>query len=126
MFWKITNLSKNYLDFLASHGLVSFIKEITRPRSGNCLDHIYGRLDSFVSSCEKGVCDFKISDHSMTAILIDIGKKYVYLDSTFGNCVTKIDFRKLKTNLSFEFWEEFFSEGDPSKSYDIFIDTLRS
>lgn len=44
-----TEVVSTYVDLLASHGLNSYINEMTRTKSGKCLDHIYGRFFVFFS-----------------------------------------------------------------------------
>lgn len=59
---------RNYLGLMSHFELESYINEptrITRIRQ-SCIDHIFGRLDSF--SVSSGVVDLGISDHCMTSL----------------------------------------------------------
>lgn len=116
----------NYQALLASHGLSCFIYEPTRPSSGSCLDHIYGRLCNVeLTECVKCVFDFKITDHCMTGLVFAISKTRLCKSPMSVARKAKIDFAKLKNSLYFEFWEDVFAASDSSTAYSIFIDSLK-
>lgn len=106
---ELSDTVTNYLALLASHGLISLIDESTRFRSGKCLDHIYVRFSNIsLSSCEKCVFDFRITDHSMTGLLVSISREDKRDSFKSLIYVTKIDSTKLKSILCFESFLEVY------------------
>ena len=62
-------LESEVLKFCTSNDMSQLIENITRPKSGTLLDHIY--VNSRVYNVtESGIVDFHITDHSPVYLLI--------------------------------------------------------
>lgn len=66
-----TLISDSYQTLMVENGLKSLVNEPTRPCSGTCLDHVFGRFDVLHSNAFAGVnLILNITDHCMTGLLI--------------------------------------------------------
>lgn len=112
---------------MASHGLTSFIKSITRPVSGTNIDHIYGRFDSSTLSPSAGLnFDLGISDHCMIGLKISCLNNVRNFNNNSPPVIQKINFSALYNSLRFEKWESVYAEKDVSKAYNLFLSTLQA
>lgn len=115
----------SYHVMLSEHGLVSFVNEPTRPTSGTCLDHVFGRfLKMFHNPSAAIVFDLQITDHCMTGIVFSSLRSKEQVRHVPERITAKIDFRKLNNNLLFADWVEVYVEENPSRAYDLFLKSL--
>jgi len=109
----------NYLSILAKFGLFPFINDVTRPRSGTCIDHVFCRFRSFQESYDSFIYDFGITDHCMVglSVRIDISetRRPEMQKSTFVN------FDELNNLLRYESWSDVYLCNNILDAYPLFL-----
>jgi hypothetical protein len=118
---------QNYTALMGSLGLDSIINEPTRITefSKTCIDHCFVRFSNLKEinfNCIGTVAHLNITDHSMTSLEI-------YFDFEQPNqilCKTRINFERLKENLSCFDWTPVYQETCPSSAFNLFVNTLNT
>ena len=119
-----TELTDEYNSILVDHGLFSYINECTRPISGTCLDHIFGRFKDSHSDYHCINLDLNVSDHCLTGIFLPSSglSKEKARPKTFS----KINYDVLNSFLLAETWADIYQISDASLAYSEFIKRLKT
>lgn len=118
------SLCQDYLFLMSSFGLKCFVKDITRPASATCLDHVFSRL-STKFSLRVDVLDTRITDHSTIHGNIVYKKKESTNDPKPADIIQKhIEFDILNKDLEREHWDDVYEENDPNVAYNILLKKL--
>lgn len=115
----IDTRSDEYLDLLATHGL---LPSHTLPtRDDKCLDHSFVKSNNKVITV---VCDSSVTDHRALHLCISLSKDYEFKKAR-NRTISKIDYERLSTRLQNMDWSNFFLTKDPNEATDIFIKTIK-
>lgn len=116
-----------YQSLLLSHGFIGLIKEVTRPKSNTCLDHLF--LKKNISNNQLDFNTFLI-DHDLTdhlPILLNI----TFTNNKIQNNVKpsfidyeRIDFEKLDEYAKKINWDNILQERNPEKAIEILISCI--
>ncbi len=116
--------SRDYMFFMSSIGLSSYVNTVTRPSSKTCLDHVFCRLSSNFQ-LSANVSEFDITDHSfVTGNLHSKLKGYSSSNKVLYKPV--IQYPELIQSLEAESWNDVYFQNDPNLAYNVFIETLSS
>ena len=119
-------ISDSYEAIMAENGLRSFVNEPTRPSSGTCLDHVFGRFANIQLHLLAGInLNLGITDHCMTGLLIE-SIQCVQPRNSLNSFTTKINFNELNIRLRFENWDCVMNENDTSRAYKLFLKVFQN
>lgn len=119
---KQTRESELFLSLMYDNGFHPCIDQYTRivNESASCIDHIFVRHKN-LNIFQSGVFHVGITDHSLIALIIQNVKKGSYKNNTIMPVVkNRINFEKLKNDLSLVDWSCLYQCDDVDMALDVF------
>lgn len=115
------NDTSDYLELLASHGLIQGISVVTRPKSQTCLDHFMGRCQF---DWETIVYEnTNITDHSPILFLAKYAESCHKANTPKSRI--KVNYDAVKSYLEESSWSEFYNSCDANWCANFLIDKLK-
>lgn len=120
------NINK-YLSIMNSKGFLPMYKNITRPDSGSCLDHIFLKEKSKTHLCNFSgfVIDFDITDHYACMLNVSNSNERNITQNT-QNFIKILDYDRLVTLAHEVDWNLTMSYNDTQEATEYLVNTLKT
>ena len=112
-------------EFCTNTDVCQLINEVTRPKSGTLLDHIYIN-DRIHNVCEFGTISYHISDHTPVFVLIKCIQTKIKKKIIKARSYKNYDVLKFKNMLLSVKWDDVLSIDNPDEMWDSMLRLIRA
>lgn len=120
------NIVDTYFSQLYLHGFVSSFKDITRPVSGTCIDHVFvkNRVKKDLLEIVPVILNYDITDHLPILLNISPTRADCTQKHNENLVFTKLDYDKLIQLAASVHWDDILEVQDPEAAIDELVNII--